>query len=118
MTDEQSKTAKQIIKEYFNSFDNKPISVQLGGKEIHIRKNRLILHPHYKELENGKILFGIGTEHTEDGMLVIGINRWKIIKPNGDLLDIAAYSDLEKEITQDPAEISAFCFRNDLIRFT
>ena len=50
-------------------------------------------------------------------MLVIGMNSWKLIKPNGDILDKSAYTDLELELSQEPAEISAFSSRSDLIRF-
>ena len=89
----------------------------MGNREIILKKNSPVLQPYYKELENGCILFGIGTEHTSHGMFIIGINNWKIIKPNGDILDKASYFDLEKEITQDTAEISAYSSREDLIRF-
>jgi hypothetical protein len=117
MTDTQITTAKQIVKEYYDLFEEKPIIVNMEDREIILNINSPILHPHYKALENGKILFGIGTEYTEYDMLVIGINNWKIIKPNGDILDAASYSDLEKELTQDAAEISAYSSREDLIRF-
>ncbi len=117
MTNEQTTTAKQIINDFRDLFSEKPITVLLSGKEVLIRKNGPILHPHYKELENRNILFGIGTEYTEYGMLVIGINSWKIIKPNGDILDKVAYSDLETELAQQSVELSSFIERNDLIRF-
>ena len=117
MTEAQKITAKQIINDFRDLFNEKPITVLLSGKEVFIRKNGPILHPHYKQIDNGNILFGIGTEHTEYGMLVIGINSWKLIKPNGDILDESAYTDLELELSQEPAEISAFSSRSDLIRF-
>ena len=117
MTNEQTITAKQIINEYQDLFDNKPITVLMGGKDVLIRKNSPILYPHYQEIENGKILFGIGTEYTSYDMLVIGISRWKIIKPNGAVLDKSAYSDLELELTQQSVEIGPFSSGGDLIRF-
>ena len=117
MTEAQKITAKQIINDFRDLFNEKPITVLLSGKEVLIRKNGPILHPHYKQIDNGNILFGIGTEHTEYVMLVIGINSWKLIKPNGDILDKSAYTDLELELSQEPAEISAFSSRSDLIRF-
>lgn len=50
-------------------------------------------------------------------MIVIGINSWKIIKPNGDILDKAAYTNLELELSQEPVELSGFNDSIDLIRF-
>ena len=117
MTNEQTTTAKQIINDFRDLFNEKPITVLLSGKEVLIRKNGPILHPHYKELENKNILFGIGTEYTEYGMPVIGINIWKIIKPNGDILDKVAYSDLELELTQQSVEIGPYSSGGNLIRF-
>lgn len=117
MTDAQKTTAKQIIKEYEDLFNVKPTTVDMGFRKIILKRNGPILHPHYKEIENNKILFGVGTEYTSYEMFVIGIKSWKIIKPNGDILDKAAYSNLELELTQEPAEISAFSSRSDLIRF-
>jgi hypothetical protein len=117
MTNEQITTAKQIINDFRDLFSEKPITVLLSGKEVLIRKNGPILHPHYKELENRNILFGIGTEYTEYGMPVIGINSWKIIKPNGDILDKVAYSDLELELTQQSVEIGPYSSGGNLIRF-
>ena len=117
MTDAQKTTANEIIKEYEDLFYEKPIIVDMGDREIILKRNATILHPHYKEIENGNILFGIGTEHTEYGMLVIGINSWKIINTNGAILDISVYTNLELESTQEPVEISAFSSRGDLIRF-
>lgn len=61
--------------------------VNMGDREIIVKRNGPVLYPHYKELANGNILFGVGTEYTEHGMLVIGINRWKIIKSNVGILD-------------------------------
>lgn len=117
MTDAQKTTALQIVKEYYDLFEEKPIRVDMGDRIIYLHRNGPMLHPHYKILNNGNILFGIGTEYTEYGKTVIGINSWKIIQPNGDILDTASYSDLEKELTQDAAEISAYSSRKDLISF-
>ena len=117
MTNEQTITAKKIIQEHEDLFYEKPIIVDMGDRKIILKKNSPVLHPHYKELENGKILFGIGTEYTEYDMLVIGINSWKIIKLNGDVLDTACYSEIEKELSQDTAEINAYNSREDLFRF-
>ena len=117
MTNEQTKTAKQIIKECVDLFYEKPIVVDMGDREIVVKRNGPVLHPNYKELANGNILFGVGTEYTSYDMLVIGINSWKIIKPNGEILEKSSYSDLEKEFTQDSLELSSFNERNDLIRF-
>ena len=117
MTDAQKTTSKQIIQEYEDLVYEKPITVDRGDRKIILKRNGPILHPHYKEIENNKILFGVGTEYTNYGMFVIGINSWRIIKPNGAILDKSAYSDLELELTQEPAEISAFSSRSDLIRF-
>ena len=50
-------------------------------------------------------------------MVVIGINSWKIIKPNGVILDKSAYTNLELELSQEPVELSGFSSRSDLIRF-
>ena len=117
MTTEQTIAAKQIIKEYEDLFDNRPISVLMDGKEVFIRKNGPILHPYYQEIGNGKILFGVGTEYTSYDMLVIGITRWKIIKPNGAILDKSCYSDLELELSQQSVEIGPFSSGGDLIQF-
>ena len=117
MTDAQKTTAKQIIQEYKDLFYEKPITVDRGDREIILKRNGPILHPHYKEIENNNILFGVGTEYSSYGMFVIGIKSWKIIKPNGAVLDKSAYSDLELELTQELSEISAFSSRSDLIRF-
>lgn len=75
MTDAQKTTAKQIIIEYEDLFYEKPIIVDMEDRKIILKRNSPVLHPHYKELENGCILFGVGTEHTSFGMLVIGINN-------------------------------------------
>jgi hypothetical protein len=50
-------------------------------------------------------------------MPVIGINSWKIIKPNGAILDKVAYSDLELELTQQSVEIGPYSSGGNLIRF-
>ncbi len=117
MTEAQKTTAKQIIKEYKDLFNEKPITVDMGDREIILKRNGPILHPHYKEIDNDNIIFGIGTEYTSYEMVVIGINSWKIIKPNGDILDKAAYSNLELEFSLEPVELSGFSSRSDLIRF-
>jgi hypothetical protein len=72
MTNEQTTTAKQIVKEYNDLFDEKPIIVNMGDREILLKRNGPILHPHYKVLTNGNILFGVGTEYREHAMLIIG----------------------------------------------
>ena len=117
MTDAQKTTAKQIFKEYEDLFYEKPITVDMGDRKIILKRNGPILHPHYKEIENNKILFGVGTEYTSYGMFVIGINSWKIINPNGTILDKSAYTNLELDLTQQPVELSGFNDVNDLIRF-
>lgn len=118
MTDAQKTTANQIIKDFRGLFNVKPIPTTTGANGIYYRRNNgPILHPHYKELHNGNILFGIGTEYTEHGMLVIGINSWKIIKPNGNILERNSYSNEEIELTRNSVEISAYSSRGDLIRF-
>ena len=117
MTDAQKTTAKQIIKEYEDLFYEKPITVDMGDRKIILKRNGPILHPHYKEIENNKILFGVGTEYTSYDMLVIGINSWKIIKPNGAILEKTNYSVLETELAQHPIEIGPYSSVGDLIRF-
>lgn len=117
MTESQNLTAKQIVKDYQDLFKEKPIIVYTGDREIIIKKNGPVLHPHYRELANGNILFGVGTEYTEYGMLVIGINRWKIIKPNGAILEKTNYSNIETELAEQPIEISPFSSGSELIRF-
>ena len=117
MTDAQITTAKQIIKEYEDLFYEKPITVDMGDRKIILKRNGPILHPHYKEIENNKILFGVGTEYTSYEMVVIGINSWKIIKPNGDILEKTNYSVLETELAQQPIEIGPYSSGEDLIRF-
>jgi hypothetical protein len=117
MTNEQTSTAKQIVKEYYDLFDEKPIMVNMGDREIVVKRNGPVMHPYYKELANGNILFGVGTEYTEYGMLFIGINSWKIIKPNGAILEKTNYSVLETELAQKFVELSSFNSREDLIRF-
>jgi hypothetical protein len=59
----------------------------------------------------------VGTEYTSYEMVVIGINSWKIIKPNGDILDKSAYTNLEMDLSQQPVELSGFNDSIDLIRF-
>lgn len=117
MTNEQSSTAKQIVKEYYSLFEEKPTIVTMGDRKIILKKNGPVLHPHYKQLANGNILFGVGTEYTEYGMLVIGINNWKLIQPNGAVIDKTNYSVLEMELTQERVEINGFSVIEDLIRF-
>jgi hypothetical protein len=117
MTEAQKTTAKQIVKEYYDLFDEKPIMVNMGDREIVVKRNGPILHPHYKELANGNILFGVGTEYTSYEMVVIGINSWKIIKPNGEIIEKSNYSDLETELAQQPIEIGPYSSGGDLIRF-
>ena len=117
MTNEQTSTANQIVKEYYDLFDEKPIMVNMGDREIVVKRNGPVLHPHYKELANGNILFGVGTEHTSYDMVVIGINSWKIIKPNGAILEKNNYSVLETELAQQPIEIGPLSSGGDLIRF-
>ena len=117
MTNEQTITAKQIIKEYYYLFDKKPTKVDMGDRIIYLQRNRPILHPHYKGLENGNILFGVGMEKMKYDTFVIGIGSWKIIKPNGEVLEKSNYSCLEKEFAQQSVELSSFNERNDLIRF-
>jgi hypothetical protein len=118
MTDAQKTTAKQIVNEYEDLFYEKPIIVNMGDREIILKRNGPMLHPHYKELENGNILFGVGTEYTEYGMTVIGINSLKIIQPNGDILEKTNYAVLELALTQQPVELSGFSSREDLIKFS
>lgn len=89
----------------------------MGDRKITLKRNGPVLHPHYMMLENGSILFGMGTEYTEYGMPVIGINSWKIIKLNGDIKDKSTYTNLEIELTQQSVELSGFNSRSDLIRF-
>ncbi len=117
MTDTQRKTAIQIVKEYEDLYYEKPTRVDMGDRIIYLQRNGPILHPHYKILNNGNILFGVGMEYMSYDMLVIGISSWKIIKPNGDILEKSRYSDFETELTQDSVELCSFNERNDLIRF-
>ena len=117
MTNEQTSTSKQIVKEYQALFDEKPAIVKMGDREITIKRKGPVLHPHYKELPNGNILFGVGTEYTKYEMLVIGISSWEIIKPNGDVLEKTNYSILEMELAKQPVEIGPFSSVGNLIRF-
>ena len=117
MTDAQITTAKQIIKEYEDLFYEKPITVDMGDRIIYLQRNTPILHPHYKMLANGNILFGVGMEYTEHGQFVIGIGSWKIIQPNGIILDKSAYTNLETELAQQPIEIGPYSSGGDLIRY-
>ena len=89
MTPEQTTTAKQIVKEYKDRYGEKPTRVDMGDRIIYLKRNGPILHPHYKMLTNGNILFGVGMEYTEYGQIVIGIGCWRIIKPNREILDKA-----------------------------
>ena len=117
MTNEQTIAAKKIVKEYYDLFDEKPIMVNMGDREILVKRNCPALHPHYKELANGNILFGVGTEYTSYDMLVIGINSWKIIKPNGAILEKNDYSVFETELAKQSVEIGPYSSGGDLIRF-
>jgi hypothetical protein len=117
MTDAQKTTANQIIKEHKDLSYEKPIVVTMANGEIILKRNRPIVHPHYKEIDNDNILFGIGTEYNSYDMFVIGIKSWNIIKPKGAILDKAAYTDEELELTQEPVEISPFSSGGSLIRF-
>lgn len=117
MTDAQKTTANQIVNEYYNLFDEKPIMVNMGDREIVVKRNSPVLHHHYKELANGNILFGVGTEYTSYDMFVIGINSWKIIKPNGAILEKTDYSVLETELAKQSIEIGPYSSGGDLIRF-
>lgn len=117
MTDTQRKTAIQIVREYEDLNREKPTRVDMGDRIIYLQRNGPIFHPHYKILINGNILFGVGMEYMSYNTLIIGISSWKIIKPNGEILEKSNYSDLETELTQDSVELSSFNERNDLIRF-
>ena len=117
MTNEQKTTAKQIVAKYQDLFQQKPTRVDLGDRIIYLKRNGPCLHPHYKILNNGHILFGVGTEYTEYGMTIIGINRWEVIQLNGAIVDKSNYTALELELTQQPMELSAFSSCKDLIRF-
>ena len=117
MTNEQTKTAKQIVKEYYDLFDEKSIMVNMGDREIVVKRNGPALHPHYKELANENILFGVGTEYTSYDMLVIGIYSWKIIKTNGDILEKSNYTNLEIKLSQQTVELTGFNDSINLIRF-
>ena len=48
MTNEQTYTAKQIVKEYHALFDEKPTIVKMGDREITVKRKGPVLHPHYK----------------------------------------------------------------------
>ncbi len=102
MTNEQTSTAKQIVKEYQALFDEKPTIVKMGDREIVVKRNGPLLNPHYKELANGNILFGVGTEYTSYDMLVTGINSWKINKPIGETLNNHNNIDVELKLIQKP----------------
>ena len=80
MTDVQKITAKQIIIEYDDLFYEKPITVDMGNRKIILKSNGPILHPYYKEIENNKILFGVGTEYNSNRMVVIGFYNLRITK--------------------------------------
>ena len=117
MTEAQKTTAQQIIKEFNDLLEEKPTRVDMGDRIIYLHRNGPMLHPHYKILNNGNILFGLGTEYTEYGMTVIGINSWKIIQPNGAIVAKSCYTAVELKLTQQPAELSVFSAREDLIKF-
>jgi hypothetical protein len=117
MTAQQKITAKQIVKDYEDKYGEKPIPVDMGDRIIYLQRNAPILHPHYKILANGNILFGVGMEYTEHGQFVIGIGSWKIIQPNGDILDKANFTTEEIELAEQFVEISSFNSRDDLIWF-
>jgi hypothetical protein len=57
MTNEQTSTAKQIVKEYNALFDEKPTIVNMGDRVITIKRKSPVLHPYYKELPDGNIIF-------------------------------------------------------------
>jgi hypothetical protein len=115
MTNEQTIAAKKIVKEYYDLFDEKPIIVNMVDREIVVKRNGPLLRPHYKELANGNILFGVGTEYTSYDVFVI--NSWKIIKPNVAILEKTNYSVLETELAQQLIEIGPYSSGGDLIRF-
>ncbi len=117
MTPEQTTTAKQIVREYRDRYGEKPTRVDMGDRIIFLKRNGPILHPHYKMLNNGNILFGVGMEYTEYGQIVIGIGSWRIIKPNGAILDKAHYTSEEIELATESVELSSYNSRSDLIRF-
>ncbi len=72
----------------------------MRNRIIYLQRNGPIFHPHYKILNNGNILFGIGMEYMSFDTLVIGIGNWKIIKPNGNLLDRANHTEIEIELVK------------------
>ena len=117
MTDMQRKTALQVVKEYEDLYYEKPTRVDMGDRIIYLQRNGPILHPHYKILNNGNILFGVGMEYMSYDTLVIGISSWKIIKPNGEILEKSCYSDLETELAQQSVELSGFNERYDLLKY-
>jgi hypothetical protein len=117
MTILQTITAKKIVKDYEDKYGEKPIPVNMGDRIIYLQRNTPILHPHYKMLANGNILFGVGMEYTEHGQFVIGIRSWKIIQPNGIILDKTNFTTEEMELAEQFVELSSFNSRDDLIRF-
>jgi hypothetical protein len=117
MTTPQRNTASQIVKEYEDLYYEKPIPVDMGNRIIYLQRNGPILHPHYKILNNGNILFGVGMEYMKYDTFVIGIGSWKIIKPSGAILEKTYYSVLETELAQQSIEIGPYSSGGDLIRF-
>jgi hypothetical protein len=116
MTEAQETTVRQIIVDYIE-FHTVKREIKTEGKTILFSSNIPNPRPHYKEIENGKILFGIGTGSIVSDSYVIDFNEFKIIMSNGEILEQSDYKDFELELTQNPIEINMFNMREDLIPF-
>jgi hypothetical protein len=117
MTTKQKETACQIMMEYEERYCPEPQTVNMGHREVIIRRSGPMMHPYYKMLPGDKILFGVGMEYTQYDDLVIGIGKWTIINADGSILDSTQYNATEQEEANQMVEISGFNLRSDLLKF-
>ncbi len=117
MTNSQVSTAKKIVSDYIELDNKKSRKFIVNGKEYSWSTLAIDLRSYYKNLEYGKILFGMGTGSVASDSYVIEIRVFNIIMPDGEVLNESDYNDSELELTKNPIIIDMFNMREDLIFF-
>jgi hypothetical protein len=117
MTELQKNTVRQIIKEYVGSFEKNRKKIIHNGEEIFMPYILPNYQPRYKEIEGGKILFGIGEGFAISDSYIVEFNDLKIININGEIIAKEEYNDSELELIKNPIVIDMFNMREDLLPF-
>jgi hypothetical protein len=117
MTNSQVSTAKRIVSDYIELAEKNSRKYIVNGIEHSWSRLSIDLRSYYKNIENGKTLFGMGTGSVVSDSYVITIRVFNIIMSNGEVLNKSDYNDSELELTKDIIEIDMFNMREDLIPF-